>query len=82
MKLDVMARADSWKNIAGFAREPESVGVPGMPSTEIGQAPWTIWVRRPNDSRVLSGLAFLYSSRSTCLSHDTLIEYSGLLRCS
>lgn len=47
MKLDVMARANSWKNIAGSAREPESVGVPDMPSTETGQAPWTIWFADP-----------------------------------
>jgi probable F420-dependent oxidoreductase len=40
MELDVMARADSWQKIAGFARGLESVGISGMLFTETGQVPW------------------------------------------
>jgi probable F420-dependent oxidoreductase len=40
MEFDVMVRADSWENIARFARDLESVGISGMLFTETGQVPW------------------------------------------
>lgn len=40
MEIDVMTRADTWENIAGFARDVESAGFSGMLFTEAGQVPW------------------------------------------
>ena len=40
MHFDVMTRADSWENIAAFARDVERVGMSGILFTEGGQVPW------------------------------------------
>ena len=40
MHFDVMTRADSWQNVATFARDVERVGISGLLFTEAGQVPW------------------------------------------
>jgi len=40
MEFGVMARSDSWENIARFARDLECSGVSGMLVIETRQLPW------------------------------------------
>ena len=40
MEFDLMTRAESWDNIARFARDVEAAGISGILFTESGQVPW------------------------------------------